>query len=660
MSRHHLLSGITSAVCLSALPVMAAHAQDDTDPDVVVVVGATTNVDISAEDLQRFQANDLADIFRTTPSVSVGGGVGIAQKIYLRGLEDSLLNVTVDGAPQTGTLFHHIGRVQVEPELLEQVEVQAGAGEATAGFGAIGGAIRFRTRSASDLLEPGRRFGGSARVGYFSNEGTSLNLTGYGQLSDNWDALASFVRVDRENYEDGAGDEVLGTSAEQDLAYFKLGGRIGTQHEISLSYEMRHEEGELGQRPNWRVLSTAPLYPIEADRGTGVLNYRYTDGPLVNVELTAYSTTTEFQQNVIGRWGIYRGEVESVGFDLRNTSRFGRNELIYGVEYRDDRSFSEYITNPQWGSFEETGSVLGIYIQDHLEVSDALLLSFGARYDAYELDADHSGESIENDGISANVGARYEFTPDFSVTAGWAQAMRGKEVGDTFTLEGSSFDPNLDPERVTNRELGFVYDNGTLSASATFYVMDIEDVIQDQLGQGTYHENIGEYESEGVELQLGYQADHFGANLFYITSDSELNGHPVEGYEQIGLANSSGDRLGIDLRFAPTASVELGWRIEHVADLNNLEVLQRSVAIGWISDVQFIDKPGYTLHDVFLSWTPEMAPNVQVNLAVTNLFDELYRDHATVGDYSAIPGWGIVVGPYEAGRDIRASISARF
>jgi len=64
---------------------------------------------------------DLADLFRGVPSVSVGGGVGVAQKIYVRGLEDSLLNVTIDGAPQRGTLFHHIGRVTIEPELLETV-----------------------------------------------------------------------------------------------------------------------------------------------------------------------------------------------------------------------------------------------------------------------------------------------------------------------------------------------------------------------------------------------------------------------------------------------------------------------------------------------------------------------------------------------------------
>ena len=137
----------------------------------IVVVGALTDVEVDRAQLDRIQANDLKDVFRQVPSVSVGGSLGIAQKIYVRGLEDSLLNVTIDGAPQHGTLFHHIGRVSIEPELLETVELQAGAGEATAGFGAVGGAIRFRTRDAADMLQPGRDFGGIAKAGWFSNDG---------------------------------------------------------------------------------------------------------------------------------------------------------------------------------------------------------------------------------------------------------------------------------------------------------------------------------------------------------------------------------------------------------------------------------------------------------------------------------------------------------
>lgn len=137
------------AVCTLSSALSQAETQaveDNTLVEKITVVGAATNLSITAEDIEQFQANDLAGIFRSSPSVSVGGSVGVAQKIYVRGLEDAYLNVTVDGAQQTSTLFHHIGRVTVDPDLLQQIDVQAGAGEATSGPGAIGGSIRFKTK----------------------------------------------------------------------------------------------------------------------------------------------------------------------------------------------------------------------------------------------------------------------------------------------------------------------------------------------------------------------------------------------------------------------------------------------------------------------------------------------------------------------------------
>ena len=158
---------------------------------------------------------------------------------------------------------HHIGRVAIEPELLKEVEVQAGAGEATAGAGAIGGAIRFKTKDVEDLLEPGERFGGTLKVGYFSNDGYKTSATLYGALSDSWGILGSYIYVDNENMEDGSGKEIMGTSAEQNLAFFKLNGEISEGQHLTLSYENREEEGEYAQRPNWNPMEGVVLFPMD-------------------------------------------------------------------------------------------------------------------------------------------------------------------------------------------------------------------------------------------------------------------------------------------------------------------------------------------------------------------------------------------------------------
>ncbi|MEF1231150.1 TonB-dependent receptor plug domain-containing protein, partial [Vibrio fortis] len=150
---------------------------------------------------------DLNDIFRGDAEVSVGGSSGISQKIYVRGLEDTMLNISVDGAEQSGSLFHHQGRLSIEPELLKQVDVSAGAGRATNGPGALGGAIQFKTKDAHDLLHPNDSFGAQVKGGYYTNnDGYKVSTSLYGEVTEGLGLLASFGYVDGQNIKDGNGD----------------------------------------------------------------------------------------------------------------------------------------------------------------------------------------------------------------------------------------------------------------------------------------------------------------------------------------------------------------------------------------------------------------------------------------------------------------------
>ena len=110
--------------------------------------------------------------FKKYPNVHVGGGgLPIAQKTYVRGFVDTLMNVSIDGATQAGEAYHHQESVfLLNPLLLKAVQVEAGAGAATNGPGALAGAIRYETKSASDLLREGQDWGAIIRGGYATND----------------------------------------------------------------------------------------------------------------------------------------------------------------------------------------------------------------------------------------------------------------------------------------------------------------------------------------------------------------------------------------------------------------------------------------------------------------------------------------------------------
>lgn len=633
--RRHALC--TAIALLAASPLALAQEESAALAPIQVTADRIGDSDAMVDDdtLRRYQADDLQDIFSGLPEVSVGGGGSpVAQKVYVRGLEDTLLNVTVDGAAQSGYLFHHQGRLMVEPELLERVEVAAGAGEATNGPGALGGAIRFVTKDPDDLLRPGERVGGLLKTGYFSNtEGYKASASLFGRLTDDWSAMATLAKTDHGDYEDAEGNVQPYTETEVITGFAKVVGQLTDEQKLSFSYERNEDEAFRKHRPHWVPSFKNPVFDQEMVRETVTGKYRFdsADNDWLDLELTVYDTEASLE-HIDGPYGTYLGTLDSYGVDLRNTSRLGDHTLTYGIDHRHDEG--------SLNTDQETGSVTGLYLQDDFQATDRLILSAGTRFDRYELDEEATGQEFSESGFSPNLGISFDATQRLNLYGGWARAIRGTQVKELFVLDHMVNAPDRKEETADNFELGATYRHGNLYLSAEAFVTEIDDVVGERNYSGVL-ENLGELETRGVSATIGYDWERLSASLSYSQSRPELNGEPLSD-DNWSLGTSVGDSWVANLNYRATDSLDLGWSGRFAERLTD-------VADG------YPEKAGYGVHDVYARWQPLTDDRLTLSLTVNNLLDKQYFDHASYAVYG-----DVAAGLPEAGRDVRMNVAYRF
>ncbi len=641
MSLRLPVNRLASAVAIAtAMQAGAVFAQE-----TILITGKPVDPNqttITQEQLEQYQATNLEDIFSQDPDVRVGGSFGVAQKVYVRGIEDTMLNVTVDGATQAGYLFHHQGRLSVEPELLKQVEVNAGAGLATDGPGALGGAIRFITKDPEDLLREGEDVGALVKLSYFDNTGGGKASTSiFGRLSDDVSVLTSFSKTDTGEIVDGDGNTLDNTKTEQDNAYLKLVAKLDESQTLRFSHEARYDDGRRNVRPHFVAAGWNQANEQQSRRNTTNVQYNLnTDNPLVDLQTNVYYTKSYLTQTPDS--GAKDGAgVKSMGLNAHNTFDLGEHKLVVGTDLRRDTGYYINNTSTTGPSQDEVLDLVGLYVQDHYQLSDATLLTAGLRYDSYQLN-DSTGQDIDSDGFSPNVGVRYSVSENLDLHASYAQAYRGVGIKEAYLLNFATYGDNVKAEEAENIEFGFDYEKDDLTFSATAFYSEIDNPLRRT--SRSVITNDGKVKNKGITARVGYDWDRTRASVGYSHIRPTLNGEPLsDGTMSVGTA--VGDTLSLNLEHdLPNYDLQLGWSSRLVQRLER-------VASGRT------DKPGYGVHDAFAKWLPTGTEDLALTVTVKNLFDKQYLDHAS---YGVDTDDGSIIGLPEPGRDVRLTLAMRF
>lgn len=654
-----------AAAVAAALASLAANAAEPTLGEVAVRGQAApeTGLSIGAAELERKAARNVREIFQDEAGVVVGGGgQAIAQKIYVRGLEDTMLTVSMDGAPQGGNLYHHQARVVVDPALIKQVEVDKGTAQASSGPGGLGGAIRFATKDAADLLRPDERFGAMASGGIYSNDGSQAGLAAYGRVLPDLDFLFSANRQDLGDYEAGGGRKQVNSGSNLETGLAKLQWRFLPGHSLTLGHQASSDEGMRFLRPNM-VYFAANGSPMaqKLTHDVSTATWRHTgDGALPQAEITAYrddnATWRTNNAAASGKPAGYRyGEtVVGTGVNGLFASRLAGATLRYGfnVQEQESRAFNPTKKGVAGNTGEETTRVTGVFAESALPLAERWLLAGGARYDRFEYTDNHD-QKFSSSGLSPNASLSYQATSALSLRTAASRTLRGAGLKESFFIDNGP-GPNiyrnvadLRAEKARNLEAGFNYQQGEWSVKGSLYRLTIDDYINTDTRNGYRRLNAGRATVPGYELSAGWKAGDLAASAGVAYSKPRLNGAEFNDTNPgLGLATGRTWTLGLDYEI-PAARLEIAWASRWVEEQDYLPVGATTRA----------RKAGYDVHDLRLHWQPLGPDRLRVSLSVLNLFDKFYYSQASYAYNGTLQQ---MLGYAEPGRDIRLDLSWKF
>lgn len=687
---------VSLSLSLNIAAEKANNSDEDNNSDIVVWGTKVTSnsVYLDGEELAIKQADHISDLLRTIPGVDVGGAHSLNQRITIRSMDDKDLKITIDGANQNTYMYHHMGNLQIHADILKSVDINVGKNSVV--DSGLGGAVRFETKEAKDMLSGDKRFGGYIQTSYDDNSATGFALSAFGQLTDQFDFLAYFNQIGRDNYKvgggkilDASGNVVPGTDGnvrglKGDLkdALIKFGFDITDNQRFEIGYEAYEDKGDYSYRPDMGLatdlaiasrLNIPLVYPTEFTRDTLTFNYDIeTDSSLFKFAAFKNTSTLWRDERGLGSWRppaavIKEGEAENSGFNLLANSDLAESHaLTYGFEFVNYDT--QYSSNNTVLSGEKSKN-RAFFIQDKIQLTESFSITPGLRHDSVDLNSKVINKKFSE--VTGALSLDFQATPNLLLRASATQLFKDPEISEVFIGAGLFDVPNSDIKAETglNKEIALDYQNNNLGVDnfrtgITIFDTDIENYIYDYAPcspavvtgcRRSWKDNVGDMNVNGYEFYIGFDHNNFSSLLSYSNSDSELDAFS----QYAPLNNARIDRtqgdtlsLSIDYNFAET-DLTLHWDAMIVDDV--------SQGIDLDGATRDNSKGGFNVHNISAKWRPESIEGLVLTLGIDNVFDEFYASQSSRTGLSSHPFFGdLYLLDYEPGRNIKFTVSYTF
>jgi len=650
---------LTTFTCALVLPASAlAGGATTLEPlNVWSTQVASSSLYLGEGEISARQADHLSDLLRDQPGVDVGGTHSTNQRINIRGLGDTDLDVTIDGADQNALMYHHMGNLLINADILKAVDIQVGRNSII--HNGLGGSVAFETKDPDDLLRPGERYGARASGGYASNDTWTSSLTGYGRVTDQFDLMAYTYYTDRDNPRDGAGTENIGNDGEIYNLMVKGGLEPNASNRLELAYDAYRDEGDYTFRPdmgpatNQAIPGSSGPFPTEYSRDTWAFNHQLDLANPLRLRTSAYHNQLTLKRDERSSGG---NRVEGVATNsgiksqARSVLLSGNvdHSLTYGIEL--NRQEAEAVSNGVTLSDEES-TLTSVFLEDAMTLGQGFTVTPGVRFDRY--DAETASTNDEYNEVSGALALAYSPTQSLTLGASRTELFEGPQLSEIFPggrQVTRIANPDLKPETGYNDELSIRYDQPDLGGAdrqtfaLTLFRTEIENKIETvSVSGGEQDQNTGTVDIDGFEASWRLEQGSFASVLTYARSDSEFEetGNPLE--------RELGDTIGLSLDYVVADyDLVLNWFSQYVAEEDKV--------------VSGDPKPSYDVHNIAVQWLPDgHLSGLTVTAGIDNIFDQLYVSHASRTGRTEHPVFGpLVLNDYEPGRNVKLTLAYNF
>ena len=656
---------------LAASVAVCANAADESVLSGVEVTSSSGGYGVDDIKISTRNAGLAKDVMRDIPGVYVGGTNGMNQKIYMRGVSDRGLNITIDGAKQNGNTFHHNADLLIDPDLIKAIDVEVGSRSVVNGSGALGGSVAFKTVDAKDLLESGEKIGAKIKTGYASNNSEfSQGLMLFTTPVEGLDFIAA---INHKGYDYGkSGNKRKIGGDGNDLSYLlKLGYSFLDAHRISISREHNEFKGLYPLRAefgSWYSGSNS-VDNRKYERDTTTLKYEYKPSDLLNLDVTAYNT--RHQRIDDSKWGV-----ETNGINAKAKSVVESGALMqtfrYGAEFYQSKNF-----NKPDNHYPEKVNNYSIYAEDALNFS-SLTVTPGIRYARHELKSyDGRAGNVKSYTYKFNeftpaLALDYEIIKGLNAFASYARVFRGPDVMESmYASRAENFEANKDLKATTGNsyETGLKYhgdinEASSYSLSAKYFTTKYKNLIVDNSSYVTgtppitiYRRiNAGGADISGVELLARLNLDALSLAASYThqkvkykdrVANTEWGGYYTSNV--IGYRDQ-GDKYTFNAEYAfSRIDTLIGYNLIYFASKN-------TVSAGNDKSAKI---PSYAVSDIYASYTPSSGKfkGLEINAGIYNLFNKTYASQSQrMADYTGNPDYV----DWEPGRNFKVNVSYKF